>query len=124
MRGRYPQGICRPETAFSSLGTAICDNSNGSLGSFSLALFGAIARIFAAWAARRRLSVEREIDMKAIIDADTCTGCGLCSDTCPEVFAEDDDAAKVIADPIPADAEESAKEAADDCPVEAIKIEE
>ena len=61
--------------------------------------------------------------MKAIVDADTCTGCGLCAETCPEVF-EVDDIAKVIADPVPAGAEETAKQSAEDCPVESIKIEE
>ena len=35
----------------------------------------------------------------------------------------DDDTAKVTADPVPADAEETAKQAAEDCPVEAITIE-
>ncbi|GAH99283.1 unnamed protein product, partial [marine sediment metagenome] len=24
--------------------------------------------------------------MKAVVDKDLCTGCGLCEDTCPEVF--------------------------------------
>ena len=62
--------------------------------------------------------------MKAIVDGDLCTACGLCEETCPEVFKVGDDIAEVIADPIPADAEASAKEAAADCPVEAIKIEE
>ena len=61
--------------------------------------------------------------MKAIVDQDTCTGCGLCSDSCPEVFELADDTAKVIADPVPADAEDKCKEAAADCPVEAIKVE-
>ena len=61
--------------------------------------------------------------MKAIVDQDTCTGCGLCSETCPEVF-EVDDVAKVIATPVPAAAEETAQQAAEDCPVEAITIEE
>ena len=61
--------------------------------------------------------------MKVIIDADTCTGCGLCSDTCPEVF-ESNDVAKVIADPVPTEAEDTARQAAEDCPVEAITVEE
>lgn len=61
--------------------------------------------------------------MKAIVDQDTCTGCGICVDTCPEVFEIDDDVAKVIATPVPEDAEEDAQQAADDCPVEAITIE-
>ena len=62
--------------------------------------------------------------MKAIVDADTCTGCGVCAETCPEVFETEDDLAKVIANPVPKDAEKSCREAADDCPVEAIAIEE
>ena len=62
--------------------------------------------------------------MKATVDADACTGCALCEETCPEVFKmADDDVAKVKADPIPADAEESAKQSAEDCPAEAIKVE-
>lgn len=61
--------------------------------------------------------------MKAIVDADLCTGCGLCESTCPEVFEIQDDVAIVKVDPVPADAEESCKEAAEDCPVEAISCE-
>jgi ferredoxin len=61
--------------------------------------------------------------MKAIVDADTCTGCGLCGDTCPEVF-EVDDVAKVIADPVPGGVEDTCRDAADGCPVDAVSIEE
>jgi len=62
--------------------------------------------------------------MKAIVDKDTCTGCGLCEELCPEVFELTDDVAKVKVDVVPADAEDTCKEAADTCPVEAIKLEE
>jgi len=62
--------------------------------------------------------------MKASVDEDLCTGCGLCEDTCPEVFEMDDDVAKVIVDEVPAEAEDTCQEAAESCPVEAISIEE
>ena len=62
--------------------------------------------------------------MRAIVDEDTCTGCGECAETCPEVFELVDDVAEVIADPVPGEAEEACRQAADDCPVEAITIKE
>ncbi len=55
---------------------------------------------------------------------DTCTACGLCCDTCPEVFSLGDVIAEVIADEVPPECEDSAREAAEDCPVEAIIIDE
>ena len=54
---------------------------------------------------------------------DTCTACGLCVDTCPEVFEMGDDMAQVIVDEVPAEFEEAAQQAADECPVEAISVE-
>lgn len=61
--------------------------------------------------------------MKAIVDADACTGCGLCVDACPAVFEMDSAVAKVLVKEVPSDATGACQEAADNCPVEAIKIE-
>ena len=54
---------------------------------------------------------------------DTCTCCGLCVDTCPDVFDMGPDIAEVIVDDVPAEHEDAAQQAADECPVEAIIIE-
>jgi len=62
--------------------------------------------------------------MKATVDKDTCTGCSLCEQTCPEVFKMDGDVAVAQGETVPDSAVESCKQAAQDCPVEAIKIEE
>ena len=63
--------------------------------------------------------------MRAIVDQDTCTACGLCIDLCPEVYQEQEDGnAVAIEGDVPAEFEEAARDAADQCPVEAISIEE
>ncbi|MDR7870846.1 MAG: ferredoxin [Tissierellaceae bacterium] len=63
--------------------------------------------------------------MKAVVDRDACIGCGLCTTICPDVFEMDDeDIATVIADPVPAENEAEAQEAADSCPTDAISIED
>ncbi|MFZ2145611.1 MAG: ferredoxin [Sedimentisphaerales bacterium] len=54
---------------------------------------------------------------------DTCTACGLCVDTCPEVFNMGDDMAQVIVDDVPEEHEDAVQQAAEECPVEAIIIE-
>jgi len=62
--------------------------------------------------------------MKATVD-DSCIGCGLCEDVCPEVFElRDDGLAQVIVNDIPEQAEGCAQEAADSCPVDAISIQQ
>ena len=62
--------------------------------------------------------------MKVRVTED-CTGCGLCVDNAPEVFEMgDDDVAHVKLDAVPEDLADDVKEAAGDCPVEAIIVED
>ena len=58
--------------------------------------------------------------MRVKVDPDLCTACGLCVDTCPEVFELGDEVAEVIANPVPEDQEDCVIEAEESCPVEAI----
>lgn len=62
--------------------------------------------------------------MKAKVDPDLCTGCGLCVETCPEVFELPGDVATVKVETVPKQFEATCREAAEGCPVEAISIEE
>ena len=62
--------------------------------------------------------------MKAKVNKDICIGCNLCADNCPEVFQMQGELAVVIAETVPSEAEETCRETAQNCPVEAIIIEE
>ncbi len=62
--------------------------------------------------------------MKAKVDADNCTGCGLCTDIAAEVFEMEGDVATVIGDEVPAGSEDDVQEAMESCPSEAISIDE
>jgi len=62
--------------------------------------------------------------MKVTVDEEECIGCEACVETCPEVFEMSDDKVRIKVDDVPGDAVESCREAAENCPVEAIQIEE
>ena len=56
------------------------------------------------------------------VDASLCTGCGLCESSCPEVFKMNDNN---IAEVVSTDGGGcDLKQIAEDCPVEAISVEE
>ena len=63
--------------------------------------------------------------MEVSIDSELCTGCGLCEETCPNVFKlnEDTDVAEVIKTDYDEYDEECIKESVENCPTEAITIE-
>ncbi len=60
--------------------------------------------------------------MKVEIDRDACVGCGLCTEVCPDYFEMDKDNKAVVKAEAPAkDLEKLCRQAADECPVNAIK---
>lgn len=61
--------------------------------------------------------------MKASVDHDLCIGCGMCESLCPQVFEMGDDGLAHVIGEVTADLEDSAEEARESCPVEAISIE-
>ena len=61
--------------------------------------------------------------MKAFVDENVCISCGLCEGVCPDVFSLDTGVA-VATEEVAGEFEDSAREACDGCPVQAISIEE
>ncbi|MCK7522709.1 MAG: ferredoxin [Anaerolineaceae bacterium] len=62
--------------------------------------------------------------MKAVVDPETCMGCGICETIAPKVFQLGDKPyAIVLIDPIPEPLWADTRQAADECPEQAISIE-
>ncbi len=63
------------------------------------------------------------LNMRAVVNKDECISCGLCPSLCPEVFEfEDDGKAGVKVDGIEKEVLDSAREAEENCPTNAISI--
>ncbi len=60
--------------------------------------------------------------MKVEVDEDVCIGSMSCETTCPEVFKVVGGISQVQVEVVPPEAEERCRQAAESCPVEAIRI--
>jgi ferredoxin len=62
--------------------------------------------------------------MKAKLDRSGCISCGLCAETCPEVFRiANDGVAEVYQEDVPAGIQDKAVAAQEGCPVSVITVE-
>ena len=62
--------------------------------------------------------------MRAFVDPDLCIGCTQCAGICPTVFTMEGTLAVALVGKIPGEDVPQAVEAAQACPVSAIRIEE
>ena len=59
--------------------------------------------------------------MRAVVDQDTCIGCGLCCSTCDAVFQMDDTGKAEAYQAATEETRDGVQEAIDACPVSAIR---
>ena len=60
--------------------------------------------------------------MKVSVDKEGCISCGICVNTCPEVFQfDEDDKSEVISEPTSSN-ENDVQTAADSCPASVIHV--
>lgn len=61
--------------------------------------------------------------MKGYVDQNTCIGCGICPEVCPEIFRMNDDGkAEAVDIEITDEIMDNAKDAETQCPVDAIEV--
>lgn len=60
--------------------------------------------------------------MKAVIDKETCIGCGLCVQVAQDIYEMQGDKAVTLVEEISGDKAEQAQNGADQCPVSAITV--
>lgn len=60
--------------------------------------------------------------MKAVVDQDTCIGCGMCNSIEPAVFQMNDDGKAEAYAEFNEDRKSAVEEAVDSCPVSAISM--
>jgi len=61
--------------------------------------------------------------MRPVVDEGLCIGCGNCEQICPSIFQVIDDISKVV-DPEGCDMQDCCEAAEENCPVEAIALED
>jgi len=62
--------------------------------------------------------------MRVRIDEEACVGDGACVEVCPEIFEMAGEIVRVKMEKVPDELQKSCREAADECVVEAIVIED
>jgi len=62
--------------------------------------------------------------MRVRIDEESCVGDGACVEVCPEIFEMVDDIARVKMSDVPKELQAACRQAAEECVVEAIILEE
>lgn len=62
--------------------------------------------------------------MKVTVDAEKCIGCQLCVQVAPDLFDMAEDKAVTKAEIVPEGQEDNCRQASEQCPVEAIPIED
>lgn len=60
--------------------------------------------------------------MRAVVDAESCIGCGMCAQAAPDIYQMQGDKAVTVVDEVPEGKEDDARNGADQCPVDAIEI--